>query len=310
VFQSRVSTLGFNLGFYSLTIKTMAPAPKLVKLGAFGTSGDDKVLNQESVFTVSGPKEDAWAVSPSDTFVLLTHGSACLHMEDGAVLTVRGGEGVLLPRDAKTRWVWTEKCTGISLCVPALWLRLRGLHEEASHEWLYHCAPRAQWEAAVSGKAPFYFPETFNLDGKFVHATADPAVLLFVLNHFYKSSVGDWVCLRMSTASLLQHGIETVFEPAAPVGNTPTSSDISSSKLFPHILGGIPPAAVLEVTPVMRESDGTFIEVAGVTATNGGNSFTESLLARFRTSSFAAGLVFGAAGGALLAFAAARRTRP
>lgn len=289
---------------------TTAPIPKLVKLGAFGTLGDDAVLNEESVFSVNGPKEDEWAIAPYDTFVLLTHGNVCLHMEGGAMINVQAGEGVLLPRDVKTRWVWTEKCTGVSLSVPALWLRLRALHEEASHEWLYHCAPRAQWEAAVAGKAPFYYPETFNQDGKFVHATADPAVLLFVLNHFYKSSTGDWVCLRMSTASLLQHGIQTVFEPAAPVGNTPTSSDISSSKLFPHILGGIPPEAVLEVTPVVRKSDGKFVEVAGVTASNSGGSLVESLWSRLRTSSFTSGLVVGATGGALLAFAAARRSRP
>lgn len=286
-----------------------SPQPKLIPAGTLGQL--EAVLTPEAVFSVGKRKEDEWAVAQSDTFVVLTLGGARLHAEDGTELSVSAGEGVLLPRGAKTRWAWASKSAGVSVCVPALHVRLRALHEEARHAWLYHCAPRARWEAArASGET--YFPETFEQDGELVHATADPSVLLFVLNHFYRASAEEWVCLRMSTASLLQRGIETVFEPAAPVGATPASTDpaISSAQLFPHVLGGIPPAAVLEVTPVVRARDGSFVEVAGVTATAARTSLAGPLLGRLRASPFAAGLTLGAAGGALVALALARRAGP
>lgn len=282
-------------------------APKLL---AFGSSGDDQVISSAGAVTVRSQTDGEWTVARSDSFILVTDGSANLHAEDGTAVVVQAGQGVLVPKGAKTRWAWAGAGAYVTICVPALWMRLRALHEEARHEFVYHCAPRARWEAALASGASHYFPETFEKE-QFVHATADPAVLLSVLNHFYKSSIGDWVCLRMTVASLLQHGVQTIFEPAAPVGETMASTDpaISSVQLFPHLQGGIPPSAVLEVTPVLRASDGTFVQVAGVTA-NAGSASRVGALAASLNSSFAAGLALGAAGAGLLALALASRARP
>ena len=41
-----------------------------------------------------------------------------------------------------------------------------------------------------------YFPEAFNQDG-FIHATKEPSMLLTIGTHFYRQSVGEWVCLEI-----------------------------------------------------------------------------------------------------------------
>merc|ERR1719231_1084560 len=97
---------------------------------------------------------------------------------------------------------------------------LRQLHYKAQFPFLYHCALRANWEAVKAAGATYY-PPTYAQDGAFTHATADPAKLLGVLNHFYKHTRGEWVCLRMTNASLERVGVATKFEPVAPVGDTP-----------------------------------------------------------------------------------------
>merc|ERR1719269_571894 len=114
---------------------------------------------------------------------------------------------------------------------------LHELHAKAKHPWLYHCAQKALWDKA----------------------TADPAKLLGVLNWFYKPTQGDWVCLRMSAKSLSAAGVETKVEAVAPVGDIPALPDAASGgELFPHLHGGIPPAAVLEEYAIVRRGDGSF----------------------------------------------------
>lgn len=75
----------------------------------------------------------------------------------------------------------------------------------------------------VEESSQVYYPPTYGQDG-FTHATADPAKLLGVLNHFYTSSEGDWVCLRMTAKGLAAAGVVTKFEPVAPVGDVPALS--------------------------------------------------------------------------------------
>jgi uncharacterized protein (DUF952 family) len=41
-----------------------------------------------------------------------------------------------------------------------------------------------------------YFPDAFAQDG-FIHATKEPSMLLTIGTHFYRHSVGDWVCLEI-----------------------------------------------------------------------------------------------------------------
>ena len=108
-----------------------------------------------------------------------------------------------------------------------------------------------------------YFPPTYEVDG-FTHGTSNPAKLLPVANHFYPEVTGDWYCLRMTVDSLAATGVETVYEGTAPVGDKAPDFEGSTDELFPHILGGIAPAAVLEAHPVRRAADGTFLSIDGV----------------------------------------------
>ncbi len=131
------------------------------------------------------------------------------------------------------------------------------------HPYLFHLIQEDLWQEAVRTNS-LYYPPTYEQDG-FTHATANPALLLNVANHFYTDVPGQWRCLRMTVDSLKQAGIETVFEGTAPVGDKQPDFPGTDDELFPHVLGGIPPAAVLEVHEVVRSDDGTFLSVTGVT---------------------------------------------
>ena len=60
----------------------------------------------------------------------------------------------------------------------------------------------------VSSEA-LYFPAAYSHDG-FVHACSDANELISIGNHFYKSSVGKWVCIEIDTRLL---DCETRYEP-------------------------------------------------------------------------------------------------
>lgn len=131
------------------------------------------------------------------------------------------------------------------------------------HPWLFHLIQADLWQAAVDGDTEYY-PPTYDQDG-FTHATANPELLLNVANHFYTEVPGRWRCLRMTVDSLAAAGVETVFEGTAPVGDKQPDFEGTDDELFPHVLGGIHPSAVLEVHEVERAADGTFLRVVGVT---------------------------------------------
>ena len=135
------------------------------------------------------------------------------------------------------------------------------VHE--GHPYLYHLIQADLWNAAVNGDTNYY-PPTYDQDG-FTHATANPDLLLNVANHFYRDIAGDWFCLRMTVESLAENGVKVVFEGTAPVGDKQPNFEGTDDELFPHVLGGIPPAAVLGVHTVNRSDDGTFLAVVGVT---------------------------------------------
>jgi len=130
------------------------------------------------------------------------------------------------------------------------------------HPYIFHLIQAELWQQALdSGEA--YYPPTYQQDG-FTHATANPAKLLSVANHFYQSVPGQWFCLKMTVESLAATGVETVFEGTAPVGDIQPNFDGSDDELFPHILGGIKPAAALEVLAVTRAEDGQFLSIERV----------------------------------------------
>ncbi len=53
-----------------------------------------------------------------------------------------------------------------------------------------------------------YFPKTYGQDG-FIHATKEPRSLLNIGTHFYKASIGPWICMELD-ANLL--GVPVVYE--------------------------------------------------------------------------------------------------
>ncbi|HKK22673.1 MAG TPA: DUF952 domain-containing protein [Pseudohaliea sp.] len=132
------------------------------------------------------------------------------------------------------------------------------------YPYVYHLVQARLWEPVVDSDGTYY-PPTYEADG-FTHATANPAALMNVANHFYKGVDGTWYCLRMTEESLAATGVETIWEGTAPVGDVEPEFEGSDDELFPHILGGIKPAAVLELLPVERAEDGTFLGVPGVTS--------------------------------------------
>ena len=68
----------------------------------------------------------------------------------------------------------------------------------------------------------------------------------------------------MTSESLKRSGVEVVFEGTAPVGDKPADFEGSDDELYPHILGGIAPRAVLAVHEVTRNDSGDFISIEGL----------------------------------------------
>lgn len=88
----------------------------------------------------------------------------------------------------------------------------------------------------------------------FIHATAEPKFLLQVGNNFYKTVLGDWICLKIDVGKLLS---KVVYEPAMPVGDI-QSMKYDNEPLFPHIYGSINAESVVEVFDIIRSLDGSF----------------------------------------------------
>ena len=131
------------------------------------------------------------------------------------------------------------------------------------HPFVFHLVQAPLWDETVAADSTYY-PPTYDVDG-FTHGTANPQKLLAVANHFYPDVEGDWYCLKMTVESLEATGVKTVFEGTAPVGDKQPDFEGSEDELFPHIHGGIRPAAVLAVYAVTREVDGTFTGIEGIT---------------------------------------------
>eukprot|EP01036_Dinobryon_divergens_P027158 gene27159-35883_t len=85
----------------------------------------------------------------------------------------------------------------------------------------------------------------------------NPAMLLEAGTHFYKASIGDWICLKLNPELVAG---PVIYEAPAPVGNIEAKKYENSPK-FPHIYGGIPSAAVIRQYKIVRGSDGTFLSI-------------------------------------------------
>ena len=120
---------------------------------------------------------------------------------------------------------------------------------------IYHMCEVALYHKLTENDG-LYFPPTFDQD-KFIHATEDPAMLLEVGSHFYKNSIGEWICLKLNPALV---GGPVVYEAPAPVGNI-EAKEYENSPKFPHIYGGIPPVAVIQQYEIVRGEDGSFLAI-------------------------------------------------
>lgn len=124
---------------------------------------------------------------------------------------------------------------------------------------IFHLALVTDWQRAVDEQRTYY-PPSYDADG-FTHGTAEPARLLEVANHFYGDTEGDWLCLRMTEASLAAAGIGVEYEAAAPVGEADGEIAGAEDALFPHIQGGIPVSSVTATHAVVRDRKGRFVDI-------------------------------------------------
>jgi hypothetical protein len=79
-----------------------------------------------------------------------------------------------------------------------------------------------------------YFPPTYHQDG-FTHATANPSKLLGVANYFYKDVKADWLCLKMTRATLAAAALTLKFEAPSAVGTiAPLTPELSGEHRPPE----------------------------------------------------------------------------
>ena len=130
------------------------------------------------------------------------------------------------------------------------------------HPYVFHLVQATLWDQTIASDGTYY-PPTYEVDG-FTHGTSNPQKLLNVANHFYPDVPGHWYCLRMTVESLKASGVETVYEGTAPVGDIQPDFEGAGDELFPHIQGGLKPAAVLGAHKVIRTDKGTFLSIEGI----------------------------------------------
>ena len=249
------------------------------------------------VVRVSEPAEEAWQSPEFDEYVIVLEGTIQIHTTTNSatgditrsVQEVKAGHAFFLPKGQRAKFVWPGPCTYIPLCLPAFTpenckrevpdseilptaktpealFKLKQLHLQNEFPTVYHAAEKELWEAAKSNSETFYYPPTFDQDKKITHGSSSraPEKLFKTLNHFYKDRSPpnrEWVLLEMTVESLRDHGVETVIEGPAAVGDT-RIDETDKSKLFPHIRGGIPVKAVLREYGIERNlKDGEFLKV-------------------------------------------------
>jgi len=128
---------------------------------------------------------------------------------------------------------------------------------------IYHMCIVSDYEKALEEGGKYLSP-TYGADG-FIHATEDPAMLIAGGNHFYKSSVGQWTCMKIDVSKLTS---EVIYEAPMAVGKI-EAKDYSTegqpeAPKFPHIYGAINTDSVTELFPIVRAEDGTFLSITGL----------------------------------------------
>jgi uncharacterized protein (DUF952 family) len=105
----------------------------------------------------------------------------------------------------------------------------------------YHLVPEEVWRARSKSFA--YLPEAYEADG-FIHCTDGETEVIAVGNRYYTGDPRDYVVLTISREKL-----------ASPVKYE------DPARIFPHIYGPLNLDAVVDVRPVLRDEDGTFLAI-------------------------------------------------
>jgi uncharacterized protein (DUF952 family)/mannose-6-phosphate isomerase-like protein (cupin superfamily) len=258
-------------------------------VGNVSTSQD--VLSVAHVTAAAGTSEP-WLTLHYDEWICVTKGEVVISQVDKEPVSVKAGQTVMLTNGSRFQPTFPVDTEYVPVCLPAfrpdrciredtepagdaIAANLKKLHgqtaeppaappaeKEAAPEVLYHMCPRAEWEAAKeSGHA--YFPATFEADDFLTHATGVPARLIDTANHYYQDSAGEWVCLEFTRTGLRHCGIFVRDEHATGVGDKPTSDDLMSTWVCPHIIGGIPVSVVTKERPMVRDGP-AFVAIEGI----------------------------------------------
>lgn len=76
-----------------------------------------------------------------------------------------------------------------------------GIIKPSHPKIIYHMCITNEYNQQIK-ENNIYYPPTYQQDG-FIHATADPSLLLSIGTYFYKNDLNDWICLEIDTEKLI-----------------------------------------------------------------------------------------------------------
>jgi len=275
-----------------------APGLKIEELAGNVASKEDRI-SIAYVKAQAGTKEP-WLTLHYDEWICVRSGSICFRYgsedEDVSEITAKAGETVFIPEGTRFNPQFPENVEYIPVCLPAfrpdrciredvedaegIAAKLKDLHGNTSTcsiggavsgieeipEVLYHMCPKKQWDDAKA-KGEAYYPETYEQDGFYTHATGVPSRLIETANYFYTDSEGDWVCLEFTRTALRKVGIHVRDEEAMPVGEKKVAEEwLQKRWICPHVIGGLPTISgvVQKELPMTRTSGGKFVKIEGL----------------------------------------------
>ncbi|MEX0682237.1 MAG: DUF952 domain-containing protein [Dehalococcoidia bacterium] len=103
----------------------------------------------------------------------------------------------------------------------------------------YHGTPKSHWDALDPAEP--YLPRDFDGEG-FIHCTDGREAVSIILSLYCKDEAGDWLVLRID-----KDRVTSPVKYEDPAG------------IFPHIYGPLNRDAIVDVRPIGRAVDGTFL---------------------------------------------------
>ena len=103
----------------------------------------------------------------------------------------------------------------------------------------FHGVPEPYWSALDPAEP--YVPPDFERDG-FIHCTDGREAMSITLTQYYKENADDWLVLSIDKGRI-----------TAPVKYEDPAG------IFPHVYGPLNRDAIVDVQPIGRAADGTFL---------------------------------------------------